>query len=83
MQEVTNQPPPLVDYNVFEADRPLVEAVEREAADWASERLRTIGALAGSAEIRRKAVEANEKSILLALEALRLQIEPMTPNNRP
>ena len=25
--EVTNQPPPLVDYNVFEADRPLVEAV--------------------------------------------------------
>src|SRR4051794_4342538 len=58
--EVTNQPPPLVDYNVFEADRPLVEAVEREGADWAEERLRAIGGLAGSAEIRRGAVEANE-----------------------
>src|SRR5205823_5058960 len=49
--EVANQPPPLVDYNVFEADRPLVEAVEREGAEWAKERLRAIGALAGSAEI--------------------------------
>jgi hypothetical protein len=29
MHEMTNQPPPLVDYNVFETDRPLVEAVER------------------------------------------------------
>ena len=26
---VANQPPPLSDYNVFEADRPLVEAVAR------------------------------------------------------
>ena len=51
--EVTNQPPPLVDYNVFESDRPLVEAVEREGAAWAKDRLRAIGALAGSAGIRR------------------------------
>ena len=58
--EVTNQPPPLVDYNAFETDRPLVEAVEREGAQWAEERLRAIGALAGSADIRRSAVEANE-----------------------
>jgi putative acyl-CoA dehydrogenase len=58
--EVTNQPPPLIDFNVFEADRPLVEAVEREGAQWAEERLRAIGALAGSAEIRRQAAEANE-----------------------
>jgi putative acyl-CoA dehydrogenase len=58
--EVTNQPPPLVDYNVFESDRPLLESVEREGAHWAKERLRAIGALAGSAEIRRNAVEANE-----------------------
>jgi putative acyl-CoA dehydrogenase len=58
--EVLNQPPPLAGYNAFEADRPLVEAVEREGAQWAEERLGAIGALAGSAEIRRKAVEANE-----------------------
>jgi putative acyl-CoA dehydrogenase len=58
--EVTNQAPPLVDYNVFEADRPLVEAVEREGAGWARDRLRAIGALAGSAKVRRSAVEANE-----------------------
>ncbi len=58
--EVANQPPPLVDYNVFESDRPLLESVEREGAHWAKERLRAIGALAGSAEIRRNAVEANE-----------------------
>jgi putative acyl-CoA dehydrogenase len=58
---VTNQPPPLVGYNVFAADRPLVEAVEREGGQWADERLRAIGALAGSAEIRRDAVEANDK----------------------
>ena len=57
---MTNQPPPLGDYNVFETDRPLVEAVGREGADWASERLQTIGALAGSSEVRRNAVEANE-----------------------
>ena len=58
--EVANQPPPLVDFNAFEADRPLVEAVQREGAQWAEEPLRAIGALAGSAEIRRDAVEANE-----------------------
>jgi hypothetical protein len=32
---VANQPPPLADYNVFEADTVLVEAVDREGADWA------------------------------------------------
>src|SRR4051812_31578225 len=59
---MTNQPPPLLDHYVFETDRPLVEAVNREGAEWAMERLRAIGALAGSAEIRRKAVEANENA---------------------
>ena len=38
-----------VDYNVFEADRPLVEAVAREGADWAERADRArVGALAGS-----------------------------------
>ncbi len=58
--EVTNQPPPLVDFNVYETDRVLVEAVRREGADWASERLSEFGALAGSASVRHDAVAANE-----------------------
>ena len=57
---VTNQPPPLADYNVFEADRPLVEAVRREGADWAEERISAIGALAGTERLQRLGVEANE-----------------------
>src|SRR4051794_4511262 len=60
MQTVAlNQPPPLEGFNAFTADRTLVEAVRREGADWAEERLTAIGALVGSADVRRKAAEAN------------------------
>ncbi|HEX2708501.1 MAG TPA: acyl-CoA dehydrogenase family protein [Solirubrobacterales bacterium] len=58
--EVTNQPPPLTDYNVFEADTPLVEAVRREGADWAESRISAVGALAGSEPVRALGAEANE-----------------------
>ena len=58
--EVTNQPPPLVDYNVFEADRPLVEAVRREGAGWAEERISAVGELAGTERMQRLGAEANE-----------------------
>ncbi|MGH2957200.1 MAG: isovaleryl-CoA dehydrogenase [Solirubrobacterales bacterium] len=58
--EVTNQPPPLVDYNVFEADRPLVEAVKREGADWATDRISAAGQLAGRADIIELGRLANE-----------------------
>jgi putative acyl-CoA dehydrogenase len=58
--EVANQPPPLVDYNVFEADQPLVEAVRREGADWAQARIATVGAYAGSAEAQELGRLANE-----------------------
>ena len=47
--DVINQPKPLVDYNVFEGDRTLVEAVKREGADWATDRISAVGAYAGSA----------------------------------
>ncbi len=57
---VANQPPPLEDYNVFEADRVMVEAVEREGAEWAIDRISAVGALAGRADIIRKGAEANE-----------------------
>ncbi len=44
----SNQPPPLVDYNVFEADLPLREALEREGAAWAQDWIHELGELAGT-----------------------------------
>jgi putative acyl-CoA dehydrogenase len=57
---VANQPPPLVDYNVYEADRPLVEAVRREGADWAEARIAAAGELAGSERMQALGAQANE-----------------------
>ena len=48
--DVTNQAPPLAPYNVFEADLPLREALEREGGGWGVDRLRDTGELAGSPE---------------------------------
>ena len=45
--EVVNQVPPLEPYNVFEQDRILVEAVEREGGGWAADRARALGEIAG------------------------------------
>ena len=42
--EVLNQPPPLEGYDLFSTDRALGEALEREGAGWAEERLRRLGA---------------------------------------
>jgi putative acyl-CoA dehydrogenase len=58
--EVVNQPPPLVDYNLYEADRPLVEAVRREGAEWAEERISAVGAYAGSERAQELGRLANE-----------------------
>ncbi|HYL08137.1 MAG TPA: acyl-CoA dehydrogenase family protein [Candidatus Udaeobacter sp.] len=44
----SNQAPPLVDYNVFEADLPLREALEREGAEWAQDWIHELGELAGT-----------------------------------
>jgi putative acyl-CoA dehydrogenase len=57
---VANQPPPLADYNVFETDRVLVEAVNREGADWAAERIAAVGEFAGSAEAQELGRLAND-----------------------
>src|SRR5215218_9838737 len=45
---VENQPPALTPYNVFEADLPLREAIERDGGGWGVDRLRDTGELAGS-----------------------------------
>jgi putative acyl-CoA dehydrogenase len=48
--EVLNQPPPLAGYDLYEADPVLGEAMAREGAGWAAERVRALGVLAGSPE---------------------------------
>jgi len=58
--EVVNQPPPLTDYNVFESDTPLREAVRREGAEWAESRIAAVGAYAGSAHAQELGRLANE-----------------------
>jgi putative acyl-CoA dehydrogenase len=58
--EVFNQASPLLDYNVFEADTVLREAVRREGADWAEQRISTVGELAGSARAIELGAAAND-----------------------
>ena len=48
--EVLNQPPPLIDYNAFEADVALREAFIREGGEWGLDRVRDFGAVVASAE---------------------------------
>jgi putative acyl-CoA dehydrogenase len=55
--EVTNQPPPLVDHDVYGGDLALVETVRRLGAETPT--LRELGRLAGSAEAQRWGTEAN------------------------
>ena len=58
--ESANQPPPLVDYNLFEADAPLREALEREGAGWAHDWVSELGQLAGTEEAIAWGFQANE-----------------------
>src|SRR6266511_6021234 len=58
--EVTNQPPPLVDYNVFETDRVMSEAVRREGADWSVEAISEVGEIAGRGDVIELGRLANE-----------------------
>ncbi|HKO98079.1 MAG TPA: isovaleryl-CoA dehydrogenase [Pyrinomonadaceae bacterium] len=48
--EVLNQPPALENYNLYECDRSLREAVAREGGGWVEEQAREFGALLGKAE---------------------------------
>ncbi|MEX2108406.1 MAG: acyl-CoA dehydrogenase family protein [Solirubrobacterales bacterium] len=59
--EVFNQPSPLEDYNPFDSDQVLVEALRREGAEWAEGRARELGAICGSHQTIRWGFEANEK----------------------
>ena len=57
--EVLNQPPPLENYNLFDRDAPLAEALHREGAGWAEERVRALGELTGSAHMIELGHQAN------------------------
>ncbi|AOR31410.1 DNA alkylation response protein [Streptomyces fodineus] len=61
---VTNQPPPLVGYDLFTADRALAEAVERhtgaDVLDEVRSELSALGRAAGSAQVQEWGVQANE-----------------------
>ncbi len=57
--EVFNQPPPLENYNVFEHDPPLREALAREGGGWGEALARDFGARVGRAETLRLGDLAN------------------------
>lgn len=57
---VFNQPPPLLNYNVFSEDAALREATEREGAPWALDQLERFGGVVGDEEIVAAGREANE-----------------------
>lgn len=56
---VTNQPPPLVDYDLFGSDRALAEAVEREGSAESVRRAAAYGLTLGSAEMLEAGDAAN------------------------
>lgn len=58
--EVTNQPPPLEDYNAFNTDAVLQEGVEREGAGWAFDDLEVFGKKTGSRALMEVGFLANE-----------------------
>jgi putative acyl-CoA dehydrogenase len=58
--DVTNQPPPFEDINLFETDISLREAVNRSGGNSHADRLHAFGARAGSAEVIEWAARANE-----------------------
>jgi putative acyl-CoA dehydrogenase len=61
---VTNQPPPLDDYDVFTADRALGDAVDRHIApdllEETRDELSALGRASGSAQLQEWATQANE-----------------------
>jgi putative acyl-CoA dehydrogenase len=58
--EVFNQPVELAEYNLYDSDTALKEAVQREGASWASDALGAFGARAGSAEFLELGTLANK-----------------------
>lgn len=63
--EVQNQPPALENYNAFEQDAGLVEALRREGGEWAEGRVSEFGALCGSERVIALGHQANKNPPVL------------------
>ncbi|HEX7184063.1 MAG TPA: DNA alkylation response protein, partial [Thermoanaerobaculia bacterium] len=63
--EVLNQPPPLEGYNVAASDQVLMEALRREGAGWAEDRVVAFGEIAGRQETIAWGFQANENRPVL------------------
>jgi putative acyl-CoA dehydrogenase len=63
--EVANQVPPLRGYDLYASNRPLVEALHREGAEWAEDRVRALSAEAGGELERELGALANENEPVL------------------
>ena len=48
---ITNQPPPLENYNLYERDPALRESLHREGAAWAESQVRELGGIVGSERV--------------------------------
>ena len=63
--QLFNQTPPLVAYNLYLIDTALVTAIQREEAAWADAQLRELGELLGTEDAQRWGFEANENEPVL------------------
>src|ERR1043165_6567635 len=61
----TNQPPPLVDFNLFTSDEVLGAALDREGASWARPHIEQFGKTLGTEQAIRLGFEANENPPVL------------------
>ena len=59
VRDVVNQPPPLIDFNLYETDTVLKEALFREGAEWADKRIHKFGEVIGSERYVNYAFQAN------------------------
>ena len=60
--DISNQPPPLQDYNLFDSDPQLQAAVKRAGAQWQVQALKQQGAVMGSSLTLQFAEQANRHS---------------------
>src|SRR5438876_2385963 len=65
---LANQPPPLQDYNLFDQDPILREAVDREAGPWGLQRLSAFGAIAGGEALRIGPIADRNPPVLRTLD---------------
>lgn len=63
--KVFNQSQPLVDYNLFLQDQVLQQLIQLYGADWAKEKLTSLGAKLGSKEAIEWAIQANDNDPVL------------------